>query len=99
MKLLLSFIVLFGISISGVAKDFEAGKNAYQAHDYTKAKTLFEVACYKNNNPQACAILAVMYLNGQGVEKSISKAKELYKKSCDYNFELGCQGYNELQSK
>ncbi|MDY0115991.1 MAG: hypothetical protein RBR59_00265 [Sulfurimonadaceae bacterium] len=78
------------------ADDFEVGKKAYQTSDYAKAKNLFEVTCHQNNNPQACAILAVMYVNGQGVKKDINKAKELYKKSCDNNFELGCQGYNEL---
>lgn len=92
----ISILAILAIFLS--ANDFENAKTAYQTSDYTKAKTLFEVTCYNNNNPQSCAILAVMYVNGQGVIKDIAKAKELYKKSCDYHFELGCKGYNELSA-
>lgn len=98
MKKSMACMVIAAVTLAG-AGDFEAGKNAYQKSDYAKAKVLFETACHNENNAQACAVLAVMYVNAQGVPKDNNKAKELYKKACDNNFELGCDGYKELSSR
>ena len=98
MKKFTACMILAAATLIG-ASDFEAGKNAYQKSDYKKAKELFEAACHNQNNAQACAVLAVMYVNAQGVPKDNNKAKELYKKACDNNFELGCDGYKELSTR
>lgn len=91
-------LALLGIVSLAVADNFEAAKHAYQTSNYTAAKNLFEKSCVSEDNPQSCAMLAVMYVNAQGVAKDNTKAKALYKRACEKNFELGCAGYQELNS-
>jgi TPR repeat protein len=38
-----------------------------------------------------------MYENGEGVKQDESKIKELFKKTCDLGFDLGCMNYEAIK--
>ena len=40
---------------------------------------------------RGCVTLGVMYADGDGVEKDLGKAAQLYKKACDGGEMLGCR--------
>ena len=42
-------------------------------------------------NMRGCGKLGVMYEKGNGVEKDLGKAAQLYKKACDGGEMLGCR--------
>jgi TPR repeat protein len=92
------FIVLIGATTLVVASNVAEAKKAYKAGNYEGAKVLFEKACKDEKNGQACGMLGVMYNHGQGTTQDTNKAKECYKKACDYKFELGCEKFEELTS-
>jgi len=62
------------------------GYKAMQEGNYTKARLLFKDIC-KNatifNMPEGCFNLGIMYLNGFGVDKNLSKAELYFKKSAE----------------
>jgi hypothetical protein len=91
-------VVLIGCATLLLASNIEGAKKAYKAADYQTAKILFEKACKEEKNGQACGMLGVMYNHGQGTTQDTNKAKECYKKACDYRFELGCEKFEELTS-
>ena len=43
--------------------------------------------------------LGLMYENGQGVKQDYKKAKDLYKKACDGQLQVGCDYYKELNQE
>ncbi|MFC5863672.1 hypothetical protein ACFPT7_15295 [Acidicapsa dinghuensis] len=47
----------------------------------------------------ACGVLAMQYLNGEGVPKNTSKAMELLQRSCTGGFEKACQERDVLRAK
>ncbi|PUD40473.1 hypothetical protein C2R81_02710, partial [Helicobacter pylori] len=59
---------------------FDLGVESYKAKDYIKAEKYFEKACGLNNGG-GCGALAVLYINGQGVEKNLTKAAQFYSKA------------------
>jgi TPR repeat protein len=67
---------------------------AYQHHRIGEFKEAFKYATIAANakNKKAQALLAYMYLNGEGVEQSDSKAKYFYQLSAD-------QGYAPAQAR
>jgi len=77
-------------AMQNVRKSYEMklkeGYKALQDGNYTKAKLLFEDIC-KNAElyeiPEGCFNLGVMYLNGSGVDKNLTKAKQYLKKAAD----------------
>lgn len=80
------------------ASNFDTAKIAYKHGEFEKAKSLFEKSCKDEKNGQACGMLGVMYNQGQGTAQDTKRAKECYKKACDYKFELGCEKFEELTS-
>jgi len=71
----------------------------YQSHKkIDKAVESYEAGCTKNN-VGSCYNLATMYYRGDGIPKSLEKAKEFYKKACDLgDRENGCKRYEMLSS-
>ncbi len=68
---------------------FNLGMLSYDKQDFSKAKKYFEKACGLNNGG-GCGALAVLYINGQGVEKDLTKAAYLYSRACELKDGWGC---------
>ncbi|EGK8009228.1 sel1 repeat family protein, partial [Campylobacter lari] len=64
--------------------------------DNFKAVELFQKACDLNDG-LGCDNLGVMYVNGSGVRKDLSKALEYFGKACDLKYDKGCQNYARLK--
>ena len=85
-RILVLLVVLFSI---GFSKDLtELGYEAYNKGDYQKAAELWQKAC-DSGEAWGCAILGVLYQNGQGVKQNYQKAAQLYQKACDSGDALG----------
>lgn len=65
--------------------------------DYAMAHSLLERSC-SDGSSQSCFLLTSMHYNGKGVEKSIHKAKEFAKKSCDLGLKEGCDIYKKISN-
>jgi len=65
------------------------GYEIYKKNDYPKAAFLFDLAC-KNGAIYGCRNLGVLYLNGEGVEKNLTKAKELFLYGCNNKIPNAC---------
>ena len=48
---------------------------------------------------RGCGKLGVMYEKGNGVEKDLGKAAELFKKACDGGEMLGCRNLGIMYKK
>jgi TPR repeat protein len=48
---------------------------------------------------EGCYNLGLMYAAGQGVRQDYSKAKELFGKACDGEYEDGCKNYVILNKR
>ncbi|GAA7296788.1 sel1 repeat family protein [Helicobacter pylori] len=70
---------------------FDLGVKSIEAKDYIQAKKYFEKACDLNNG-RGCNNLGVLYRDGQGVEKNLTKAAQFCSKACNLNNSWGC-GY------
>ena len=70
------------------------GKNL----DFDKAFMYTEKACYQNIYP-SCVNLGIMYLEGKGIEKSFSKAVNIFKKTCNNGSQVACDNYKYLKNK
>lgn len=68
-------------ALNRLGKAYYNGRGTPQ--DYAKAKEWFEKSIEKDGNSNSCALLAVMYGEGQGVQKDTKKAIELLTKSSD----------------
>ena len=75
---------------------FNTGYIYYQGGNFKEALELFEKASDKKD-PYAKYYLGVMYINGEGVDKNDKKAKEYFKKSCDYELLKSCDALKELK--
>lgn len=77
--------------------EFNTGLIYYNiSENYKKALELFEKADNKKDT-YAQYYLGVMHKNGQGVDKNDKKAKEYFKKSCDYKILKSCDALKELK--
>jgi TPR repeat protein len=74
----------------------DKGTIAYNKGDYNTAIKIFSKEC-KDGQPNACYNLAIMYENGEGVKQDESKIKELFKRTCDLGFDLGCMNYEAIK--
>ncbi len=63
------------------------GIKSYEKQDFSKARKYFERACGLNNGG-GCGALGVLYKDGQGVEKNLTKAAYFYSKACEMLKEL-----------
>ena len=75
---------------------FNTGYIYYQGGNFKEALELFEKAS-DEKDPYAQYYLGVMYINGEGVDKNDKKAKEYFKKSCDYELLKSCDALKELK--
>ena len=85
-------ILLLGIIFSSLSLfgfEINAGVEAYQKGDHTKASELLFNTCNEGNYFD-CTLLGEMYSNGQGVKQDYFKAIELYKKACDGGYNKSC---------
>lgn len=61
----------------------------FYAEEYHISKAFFERLCQAGGR-RSCLMEGVHYTFGYGVKQDYLKARELYKKSCDMKFFLGC---------
>ncbi len=73
---------------------FDLGVKSNKAKDYIQAKKYFEKACDLNNGG-GCGALAVLYINGQGVEKNLTKADQYFSKACKLGNQEACEALKE----
>ncbi|GAA7370258.1 hypothetical protein MM0343_02420 [Helicobacter pylori] len=69
---------------------------SYDKQDFSKAKGYFEKVCDLNNGG-GCGNLGVLYQNGQGVEKDLTKAAQFYSKACKLGSQKACEILKELK--
>jgi uncharacterized protein len=67
----------------------QALRESSDPEDRAQAVVLFQDLCDRNDR-MACVLLGGLYSRGQGVPKSIGKAKELYRKACEEGEPRGC---------
>ena len=67
-----------------------------------EAVNLYKKACDRNGS-LACLSLGVLYINGEGVPKSLKQAEvvmrksaKLFKAECEKGIELSCDYYNKV---
>ena len=79
------------VSVIPAQADFAAGKRAYEQADYpTALKEVRPLA--ERGNPEAQALLGVMYNLGRGVPLDLSQAEKWYKAAADQgNAQAECQ--------
>uniref|UniRef100_UPI0002B95E6E tetratricopeptide repeat protein n=1 Tax=Helicobacter pylori TaxID=210 RepID=UPI0002B95E6E len=73
---------------------FDLGVKSIEAKDYIQAKKYFEKACGLNNG-SGCNNLGVLYINGQGVEKNLTKADQYISKACKLGDQEACEALKE----
>lgn len=71
------------------------GIKSYEKQDFSKAKGYFEKACDLNNGG-GCNGLGVLYKDGQGVEKNLTKVAYFYSKACELKEGDGCGALGAL---
>lgn len=71
---------------------------AYKAKDYDTAYRLFE-ATEPYNDPYSLFQLGLMNFLGEGTPKNNAKAKAYYQKSCDLQFTMACNAYENMLKK
>ncbi|WQW25291.1 sel1 repeat family protein [Helicobacter pylori] len=74
----------------------DLGVESYKAKDYIQAKKYFEKACNLNYG-LGCGALAMLYINGQGVEKNLIKADQYISKACKLGNQKACEILKELK--
>ena len=47
----------------------------------------------------SCYNLGILYEDGQGVKKDLRVAKEYFNKSCELDFQQGCDAYKKPNKK
>ncbi|MGL2633115.1 tetratricopeptide repeat protein [Helicobacter pylori] len=73
---------------------FDLGVKSNKAKDFIQAKKYFEKACNLNYGG-GCGALAVFYINGQGVEKNLTKADQYISKACKLGDQEACEALKE----
>ncbi len=72
---------------------FDLGMLSYDKQDFSKARKYFEKACDLKYG--GCGALAVLYINGQGVEKNLTKADQYISKACKLGDQEACEVLKE----
>ncbi|WRG81631.1 SEL1-like repeat protein [Helicobacter pylori] len=67
---------------------FDLGMLSYDKQDFSKARKYFERACGLNNG-------RVLYRDGQGVEKNLTKADQYISKACKLGDQEACEALKE----
>ncbi|GAA8838551.1 hypothetical protein HpRN165_02390 [Helicobacter pylori] len=94
---MLGFIGGGGLMAEPTPKElFDLGVKSSEAKDYIQAKKYFEKACGLNNGG-GCGALGVLYEDGQGVEKNLTKAAYFYSKACKLGNQKACEVLKELR--
>ena len=78
--------VCYGADPSSI---FAEGKAAYDAHDYARARALYEQACIEGN-VEGCSNLGFMFYAGQGGPQDDVRARELFNQACAEGNAKGC---------
>ncbi|MGL2883788.1 tetratricopeptide repeat protein [Helicobacter pylori] len=73
---------------------FDLGMLSYDKQDFSKARKYFERACGLNNG-RGCNNLGVLYRDGQGVEKNLTKADQYISKACKLGDQEACEVLKE----
>ncbi|WQZ71095.1 sel1 repeat family protein [Helicobacter pylori] len=73
---------------------FDLGMLSYDKQDFSKARKYFERACGLNNG-RGCNNLGVLYRDGQGIEKNLTKAAYFYSKACKLGDQEACEALKE----
>ncbi len=73
---------------------FDLGMLSYDKQDFSKARKYFERACGLNNG-RGCNNLGVLYRDGQGVEKNLTKADQYISKACKLGDQEACEALKE----
>ncbi|RVY15589.1 sel1 repeat family protein [Helicobacter pylori] len=73
---------------------FNLGMLSYDNQDFSKARKCFERACGLNNG-RGCNNLGVLYRDGQGVEKNLTKAAQYISKACKLGDQKACEVLKE----
>ena len=63
--------------------------------DFTRALPAFD-AGGKGGHAECCANLAGIYVNGEGVETDLARARSLFKKGCEGGSRMACQVLQQL---
>ncbi|WQS36161.1 sel1 repeat family protein [Helicobacter pylori] len=72
----------------------DLGMLSYDKQDFSKARKYFERACGLNNG-RGCNNLGVLYRDGQGVEKNLTKADQYISKACKLGDQEACEALKE----
>lgn len=70
------------------------GMLSYDKQDFSKAKKYFEKACDLKYG-RGCNNLGVLYRDGQGVEKNLTKADQYISKACKLGDQEACEALKE----
>ncbi|WQS14992.1 sel1 repeat family protein [Helicobacter pylori] len=73
---------------------FNLGMLSYDKQDFSKTKEYFEKACGLNNG-RGCNGLGILYRDGQGAEKNLTKASQYVSKACKLGFQEACEMLKE----
>lgn len=68
---------------------FEYGLNCEVIKDYTRAYSIYKMSCNQGFMP-SCYNLAMLYVNGLGVQKNIKKANRIFFEACANNEGQSC---------
>ncbi|WP_139549418.1 tetratricopeptide repeat protein [Helicobacter pylori] len=72
----------------------DLGMLSYDKQDFSKAKKYFEKACDLKYG-RGCNNLGVLYRDGQGVEKNLTKAAQYVSKACKLGDQEACEALKE----
>ena len=82
-------LLMVAVLCAGANAGFiQEGMQAQQSGDHKKLIEIYEKACHEENKASGCYNLAVVYF--EGTEQDYAKAKEFYEKSCNLNYDKGC---------
>ncbi len=88
--ILTNLVVLTDQAFAQTAKPAAAqAAEAYDNGDYTAARRLAEPSCAKGSQG-ACAIMAMLHLQGRAVPANAALGRELAATACDRGSQLGC---------
>ncbi|MDA3048824.1 hypothetical protein OFO03_00900 [Campylobacter sp. JMF_02 ED1] len=75
---------------------FSFAESMYAKGDFASAANAYNMACTGTQNFPACMKLADMFERGQGVEKNIFNAIDLYRVTCYYGYKNACANMRRL---
>lgn len=84
------FLLLPGHAAFAQSKELADAKKAYSQKKPERARDLLNKACEKRSG-EACYLLAMMEVKGEGGTKNIPVAANNFVKSCDLQYSKGCE--------